>query len=565
MKPEHAVKPTTDTNISSAAAQDANTAATEAKFEAKITVAEVENTSAQVRSEIQEYLTFQQQRRRLFPRAALVGLLAGLLAVAFRAILAAGDNLRNLLLVRAHQWPAVGWILPVLFGMTGATASVYLVRRYAPEASGSGIPHLEAVLHRLRELNWKRVLPVKFFGGALALGSGLALGREGPTVQMGGAVGAAVASWLNVGTRDRLTLMAAGAGAGLAAAFNAPLAGLIFVLEEVQKDFRQAVFGAAFVAAATADIVARFASGQLPVFRVPSYPVPDLSVLPAFALLGVACGLLGVVYNRSLIATLNLVARTPEQFRLLPAALVGSVIGLVAWFAPQSVGGGHALAETFLDGHAALWAIPLWFGLRFVLSMASYGTGAPGGIFAPLLVLGALIGLGIGKLTGQWFPHLVPNPAIFAVVGMAAYFTAIVRAPLTGIVLIIEMTGNYAQMLPLLVACFGAYAVAEGLGELPIYENLLERDLLRGGPLPDPKEPIVLELEVEPDAPFAGKTVRELGLPPGCILISCREGSREWVPIADTRLEPHTRVTAVIAPQATGALNVLRHGCESAE
>ena len=391
------------------------------------------------------------------------------------------------------------------------------------------------------------------------------MGREGPTVQMGGAVGAAVAGWMKMGTRDRLTLMAAGAGAGLAAAFNAPLAGLIFVLEEVQKDFRQAVFGAAFVAAATADIVARFASGQVPVFKIPSYPVPDLAALPAFAVLGILCGLLGVAYNRSLIATLNLFARVPERFRLMPAAVVGAIIGLAAWLQPLSVGGGHTLAENFLDGNAALWAIPLWFIARFVLSMASYGTGAPGGIFAPLLVLGALIGLGIGKLTAHWFPHLVPVPASFAVVGMAAYFTAIVRAPLTGIVLIIEMTGNYAQMLPLLVACFGAYAVAEGLGELPIYENLLERDLLRGGPLPDPKEPVILEIEVEPGAPFAGKSVRELGLPPGCILITCREGSREWVPVADTHLEPHTRITAVIAPTAKGALNVLRHGCESCD
>jgi CIC family chloride channel protein len=148
---------------------------------------------------------------------------------------------------------------------------------------------------------------------------------------------------------------------------------------------------------------------------------------------------------------------------------------------------------------------------------------------------------------------------------MAAYFTAIVRAPLTGIVLIIEMTGNYAQMLPLLVACFCAYAVAEGLGELPIYEHLLERDLMRGGALPDPKAPLVLEIEVEPGSPFDGREVRALGLPPGCILVSCREGDREWIPTAGTRLAAHTRLTAVVAPEARGAVAVLRHGCEAAE
>ncbi len=406
---------------------------------------------------------------------------------------------------------------------------------------------------------------VKFFGGALAIGGGLALGREGPTVQLGGAVGSATASWLKAGTRERLILIAAGAGAGLAAAFNAPLAGVIFVLEEVQKDFRQAVFGSVFIAAAVADIVARFASGQLPVFRIPSYPVPDLKALPAFAILGLATGLLGVLYNRSLIRTVSLFARISSRYRLLAAALVGAAVGLAAWFSPESVGGGHNLAEMFLAGHSALAVIPLWFVLRFVLSMASYGTGAPGGIFAPLLVLGALIGLGVGEITHHLFPSLVPIPAIFAVVGMAAYFAAIVRAPLTGIVLITEMTGNYAQMLPLLVACFFAYLVAEGMGELPIYENLLERDLLNGAPIPDPKQPLVLELEVEPGSPFEGRTVRELGLPPGCILVSCRNSSQEWIPTANTRLEAHVRITAMIAPEAKGAVAALRNGCEAAE
>jgi CIC family chloride channel protein len=520
---------------------------------------------AQVRSEIQEYLHVSQQRRRLFPRAALVGLLAGLVAVAFRAVLAAADSLRNALIAWAHHFPLVGWLVPVCFCATGASLSVFLVRRFAPEAAGSGIPHLEAVLHRYRELHRKRVLFVKFFGGALAIGGGLVLGREGPTVQMGGTVGAAVSGWLKAGTRERLTLIAAGAGAGLAAAFDAPLAGVIFVLEEVQKDFRQAVFGSAFIAAAVAAIVTRFASGQLPDFHVPSYPVPALAALPAFAVLGLAAGLLGVAYNRSLILTLDLFAKVPPKFTLLTAALVGGMMGLVAWVSPAAVGGGHSLAESFLEGHAALATIPVWFLLRFLLSMASYGTGAPGGIFAPLLVLGALLGLGVGEVTHLLFPHLVPIPAIFAVVGMAAYFTAIVRAPLTGVVLIIEMTGNYAQMLPLLVACFCAYLVAEGLGELPIYENLLERDLMRGGAHPDPKGPLVLELEIEPGSPFEGSEVREIGLPPGCIFVSCRDGNREWIPTASTRLEAHFRVTAMVAPEAKGAVTVLRNGCETAE
>ena len=434
----------------------------------------------QLRSEVEEGEQFRQQRRHLFPRAALVGVLAGIVAVAFRAVLAAGDATRNALLHFSHQFPAFGWIFPLIFGAAGAALSVFLVRRIAPEASGSGIPHLEAVLHGFREMHWKRLLPVKFVGGVLALSSGLVLGREGPTVQMGGCVGAAVAEGLHTDGRERLVLIAAGAGAGLAAAFNAPLAGLIFVLEEVQKDFRPAVFGAAFLAAATADIVARFAAGQLPVFAVPAYPVPSLIALPLFAVLGIVCGAMGVLYNRSLIKTLDITAKIAPRHIVPLVALVGAIMGSIAWFSPVMVGGGHSLAESVLRGQIPLLLVPLWFGLRFVLSMTSYGTGAPGGIFAPLLVLGALIGIGIGGLAHHFAPILVPIPAIFAVVGMAAYFSAIVRAPLTGTVLIIEMTGNYAQMLPLLVACFCAYLVAEGLGELPIYETLLERDLKRG-------------------------------------------------------------------------------------
>ncbi|NTU82183.1 MAG: H(+)/Cl(-) exchange transporter ClcA [Chloroflexales bacterium] len=517
---------------------------------------------AEARSELAEYLDRTQQRRHLFPRAALVGLLAGAVAIVFRALLAAGDTLRNGLIAWAHQAPALGWLAPLLFGAVGATLAVALVRRYAPEASGSGIPHTEAVLHRLRELRWRRVLPVKLVGGTVAIGAGLALGREGPTVQMGAAVGAAVAERLSSPTRERLTLIAAGAGAGLAAAFNAPLAGLVFVLEEVQGDFRPAVFGAAFIAAAVADILARLVGGQLPVFTIPSYPVPPLTALPVFVLLGMVSGLVGVLFNRGLLGTLTRFGRLSGRLVLVAAGLVGATAGLVGWFVPTLVGGGHDLTETVLVGGVALAAIPLLFALRFGLTLVSYGTGAPGGIFAPLLALGALLGLAIGDLAHLVAPAAVPQPAVFAVVGMAAYFTAIVRAPLTGIVLIVEMTGNYNQMLPLLVACFGAYAVAELLGDLPIYEALLQRDLRRSGVAHAVHAPMVLELEVEPGAPFAGRTIRELGLPPGCIIVRCRDGGREWVPTAATRLEPHMRLTAMIAPEAEAGLRALRDGCE---
>jgi chloride channel protein, CIC family len=221
-----------------------------------------ENDNLAERSEIQEYLDIRQQRRWIFPRAALVGACAGTVALGFRAALTGADALRNRLIAWVQGMPMWGWIFPILFTALGAGFSVALTRRYAPEAGGSGIPHLEAVLHRFRKLEWKRVLLIKFFGGILSIGSGLALGREGPTVQMGGAVGDAISKWLKVSARERLTLISAGAGAGLAAAFNAPLSGLIFVLEEVRRDFQPLVLGAVFIAAAIADIVVRIGAGR---------------------------------------------------------------------------------------------------------------------------------------------------------------------------------------------------------------------------------------------------------------------------------------------------------------
>ncbi|MCU0857745.1 MAG: H(+)/Cl(-) exchange transporter ClcA [Pontiellaceae bacterium] len=515
-----------------------------------------------VRSEIRQYLSVRQQRRWIFPRAALVGVCAGTVALLFRILLTEADAFRNEMIAWAHGRPAWGWLFPVLFTLTGAGAAAWLMRRFSPEAGGSGIPHLEAVLQRFRKLEWKRVLPVKFFGGILAIGSGLTLGREGPTVQMGGAVGDAVSRLLKVSPGERLALISAGAGAGLSAAFNAPLSGLVFVLEEVRRDFQPIVFGAAFLAAAVADVIARLGTGQFPVFTVPAYAVPPLTALPIFVLLGVLCGGLGVLFNRSLLASVKLYAKLPRRFIFPAVMLTGGAVGLVGWFSPVTIGSGHSLAETALRGDLLPGAILLFFIVRFVLTSVCYGTGVPGGIFAPLLVLGALLGLAVGRIAHGLAPGVVPVPAVFAVVGMAAYFTAIVRAPLTGVMLILEMTGNYSQMLPLLISCFCAYIVADALKDTPIYEALLRRDLERGGTSAVLNEPAVADFVIEEGAPFAGLEVRSLGLPSGCILVRCVNGKREWVPKADTRLKPHYRITAVIAPDASDSFEILRRGCQ---
>ena len=517
-------------------------------------------TPGEVKREVRDFVRAHERRRRQFPRAFLVGLLTGLVAVCFRGALDFAENWRDNLYDLGHQF---WWGLPVaiLFGAIFAGLGVALVPLFAPEASGSGIPHLKSVLHRLRPLRWKRVLPVKFAGGFLAIGAGLTLGREGPTVQMGGAIGQMISEKMGATARERQNLIAAGAGAGLAAAFNAPLAGLVFVLEEVQRDFAPGVFAVTFVACVTGDVVSRVVLGQLPVFHSTPFAVPPpLSSVPLFVVLGVITGALGVVFNRALLGTLQWFTRARSWKPGAIGALVGGALAIVAWYLPTTAGSGHALVEQTLAGQVPLEQIPFLFVTRLAMTMTSYATGAAGGIFAPLLVLGAQIGLAVGEIGQRFMPDAVPDAAMFAVVGMAAYFTAIVRAPLTGIVLIVEMTNNYNLMLPLLIACFCAYIVADALGDAPIYEALLRRDLTRAQEKPQLQQNLLLELTVAPNAPFDGKRLGDLKLPAGCVVVTVERAAELLVASPDLELEAGDRFNAIISPEAAPAALTLREG-----
>ena len=516
-------------------------------------------TPGEVKREVRDFVRAHERRRRQFPRAFVVGLLTGLVAVAFRGLLDFAENWRDNLFDLGHQF---WWGLPISVLICALTAGigVALVPLFAPEASGSGIPHLKSVLHRLRPLRWRRVLPVKFGAGFLAIGAGLTLGREGPTVQMGGAIGQMVSEKMGATARERQNLIAAGAGAGLAAAFNAPLAGLVFVLEEVQRDFAPGVFAVAFVACVTGDVVSRLILGQLPVFHTPQFAQPPLTSVPLWIVLGVLCGGLGVVFNRALLGTLKWFTRARSWKPGAIGALVGGALAVVGFYFPGTAGSGHLLVERTLAAHVPLAELPFLFIARLAMTMTSYATGAAGGIFAPLLVLGAQIGLAVGEIGHQFMPDAAPNPATFAVVGMAAYFTAIVRAPLTGLVLIVEMTGNYNLMLPLLIACFTAYVVADALGDAPIYEALLKRDLVRAQEKPHLAKTLLLELTVAPDAPFDGQRLGDLKLPAGCVVVTIERGEELLVASPDLELEAGDRFNAIIAPEAASAVVTLREG-----
>lgn len=413
------------------------------------------------------------KRRHIVVKAVVVGVIAGVLASAFRLALEHAEAWRERVVAGAGGG---GLVVSIALSAAAGAVGVWLVRRFAPHAAGSGIPQLKSILLREAAPEWRRLLPVKFFGGLLTTGGGFALGREGPTVQMGSGIGHMVSELFKVreGEGERRALMSAGAGAGLGAAFNAPLSGVVFVLEELHGNFTPVMFVAAFLASVSGDVVARLLTNELPVFHLGGMIAPGVATVPWAALLGVLAGAFGVLFNRVLLTTLDFRDRALRWPGWALGAAVGAIVGLTAWLVPGLAGSGGPLVQAALAGQIALGALPLFIVARFCLTMVSYSSGAAGGIFAPLLGLGALGGLLFGAGVHAISPHGAAGltPAIFGVLGMGAMFTAIVRAPLTGIVLMIELTGVYGFMLPLLVACLTAYGVAEALGNTPIYEAL---------------------------------------------------------------------------------------------
>ncbi|HEX3600419.1 MAG TPA: H(+)/Cl(-) exchange transporter ClcA [Lacipirellulaceae bacterium] len=414
-------------------------------------------------------------RDHLFPIAILslvVGAFAGLVGAIFRLCLDKANLWRDAVVQVSYQIPIVGPLVTILVCAAATGVAAWLVRRFAPRASGSGIPHTEAVLDgSVSPASWQ-LIPVKLAGGILSIGSGLALGREGPSVQIGASLGYFIAKIVRRPWCDCRVLIAAGAGAGLATAFNAPIAGAIFVLEELVRRFETQIAISALGASATAMAVARFFLGDTPQFHVAPLPYPNFSANVAFVALGVIAGLLAVAYNRAILSALALIdgfKRRPIEFR---AAVIGGLVGLIAWFAPDVVGGGERLAQHTLDGGFLPGALFTVFVLRFILGPVSYATATPGGLFAPILALGAQIGLLFFVVSQHAVPNLDAPANAFAIVGMAAFFTGVVRAPVTGIVLITEMTASFTMLLPMLGACFAAMLVPTLLGNAPIYTSL---------------------------------------------------------------------------------------------
>jgi H+/Cl- antiporter ClcA len=426
----------------------------------------------------------------LYLAASLVGGLAGLVGAAFHALLDQAGQGRHVLRDLLEAAPLPGWLVLMTLGALTLVTALWLVRRFAPETAGSGVQEVEAILGGQRTLRWRRVLPVKFVAGSLAVGSGLVLGREGPTIHMGAALGQMVAERMDSGRTDsertdkgrmalddhgRRTLIAAGAAAGLAAAFNAPLAAIVFVTEELREHFEYsfASIQSVILACCAAVVVSGWILGQGPDLPVPNLDMAPLAALPLFVVLGLLIGALGVVFNSLLLGSVRSFRALRPAQSYLAAVAVGMALGALLWLAPDTVGGGEALVESLPGAQPGLAILLALFAVRLLTTVGSYGIGLPGGIFAPMLALGTIAGAAFSELVAISAPSLALAPGVFAVAAMGALFAATVRAPLTGIILVIELTGAQVLALPIILTCLTATFTAEAMGGRPIYSLLL--------------------------------------------------------------------------------------------
>lgn len=417
---------------------------------------------------------------RLLFLAFGVGLLTGLVCCGFEMAL---DELVQMRLTGLLALPPLWrWGAAFVSGALMAGFAIWLAHRFAPEAGGSGIPEIEGALEGLRPVRWERVLPVKFFGGLMALGSGMILGREGPSVQIGGNIGAMVATVERHSADSRHALLAAGAAAGLTAAFNAPLAGILFVLEELRAQFRYSFVSvkAVSVAVISATLVRHLLVGDRPIFPMPELKAPPLEHLAAYLLLGCVAGLCGALLNRLVGWWQDGYLRWHKGRRmvLVPmVALVGGVFGVLSLTTLGWHSGGMVQIPQWMAMELPLQllvALLLWRTLGTLLCFCS---GIPGGIFAPLLALGTLLGVVWAQGLGIWFPEMAHSQMALGLVGMSALFAASVRAPVTGILLVTEMSNNFSLILPMMLATLGSTLVAQALGSKPLYSQILTRTL----------------------------------------------------------------------------------------
>lgn len=483
---------------------------------------------------------------RQIGRAIIIGIATGLVVSIFRLAIQWALSLVIACFRFFHQQPL--WLIP--WAVVSIILALFLGRmsQAHPDIKGSGIPQVEGQLTGQFDEKWWPVLWRKFVGGILGIGSGLYLGREGPSIQLGATIGQGIAEVNNVTKIERRVGIASGAAAGLSAAFNAPIASSMFILEEVYHNFSPLVWLSVFISAVSSNWVSMSFFGLRPDLDLPHEALFPANQYLQLILLGIVLGVLGRVYQY-VILHLGTWSRKvswfkPSWYPVIPFLLVIPI----AWFWPVTLGGGNNLIVSLPK---LPLSIPLLFGLlllRFIFSMISYGSEIPGGIFLPILTLGAVIGafyFVIVESMGIIPKQYLGNYVIYA---MAGYFACISKAPFTAILLITEMVGSMTHLMPLAVVAVVAYVINDILGGLPVYMAMFNNFIHRS-PRKELAGMTQMTTSIFAGSKLDGCLIKDFNWPQGCLVLAIYRGEEELVPRGQTRMQ----VGDTLVIQLTGA------------
>lgn len=455
----------------------------------------------------------------------VVGAVVGLVIVAFILLT---ENLGG----RLYPAASSGWrrlLVPTL----GALISGVLLYRYFPGARGSGIPQTKTALFlRDGDISLRTVLG-KFGCSSLSLASGIALGREGPAVHIGGGIASVVARRLGLRPAQVKRLVPVGASAALAAAFNTPIAAVLFSLEEVVGNLHAPVLGSVVLSSATSWMVLHLLLGNEPLFHVPAYQLVHPVEFLIYAALGVIGGVISVAFVKLLLGLRARFLAMPRRTVWIQPAIGGIAVGLMGWFAPDVLGVGYSHVGDALNGRIALGTMGLLLGLKLVATASAYASGNAGGIFGPSLFLGAMMGGAVGGFAHLLLPDYTGGVGAYALVGMGAAFAGIIRVPMTSVIMIFEITRDYTIIVPLMIANLVSYFISARLQPEAIYDALLHQDGVRLPPGRDVRdERLVVGLATEPATEVLRATER------------VEDAAKRLVTqIADTPHEPSTVAT----------------------
>ena len=455
-------------------------------------------------------------------KGVMVGGLTGVVVSLFRLFIEHFSTLTENLYLMSQQQPI--YLAFWAFLSMGVAIFVGWLIKTEPAIKGSGIPQVEGQLQDELDYPWFQVLWKKFIGGALSVGAGLFLGREGPSIQLGATIGQGMADTQKVPKFERKILISSGASAGLAAAFNAPIAGLLFVIEEVHHTFSPLVWLTSFASALTANFVSLYVFGLRPVLYLGTLQDIPLRHYWLFIIFGLFLGLFARLYQYVLLGLPRIFYHLP-----LPSYFHGIVPFLlvipIGYFFPHLLGGGNQIITSIEHADYSITLLIALFALRFLFSMISYGSSLPGGIFLPILTLGAILGCLFATIAVQYFGLDSIYIRNFIIVGMAGYFAAIGKAPLTAIILITEMVGSLHHLMATGLVSLVAYLVVDSLGGAPIYESLLER-LLKNKTNRITGKRQLIEIPITAESILDGLAVRDFQWPKNMLLISLQRGTQ---------------------------------------